>query len=379
MIYLDNAATAPVSQEARQAALQAMEIIYANPSSPHEMGIAAERAIKKAACTLAFFLKCQPEEIIFTSGGTESNNLALLGAARVFNVKNKRQGRHILASPLEHASVTEPLRILAEEGFDIDFAPVDQWAKRLREETVLVTFSQVSGETGDTHDIAKVAALVKARNPSALIHVDGAQGFCKLPTALSQVDLYSWSAHKIHGLKGSGGLMVRRGVRLLPLLWGGGQQNGLRPGTENTPGILAMSAAAAAFGENWEAHYAHVSRLNHILSSLTELLPQTFCNHSAETASPYILNMSFLGVNGETLVHLLSEQGIYASMGAACRVKKGQASPLTALGFEKTRVQSAVRFSFSPLNTLHEAEAAREAIIKGVQQLRAIKPAGRVF
>jgi cysteine desulfurase len=370
MIYFDNAATTPVMFAARQASAGVPDGFLGNPSSPHALGIAAERAVKAAMRTLASQLGCEEEEIIFTSGGTEANNLALLGTALCF----KRKKGHIITTLGEHPSIIEPLSYLKNEGFTVTCAHFNEWASFLREDTILASLSHVNNETGTTHDLAAAAALVKRNNPNTVIHADGVQGFSKLDckSVLNLIDLYTLSAHKFHGYKGTGALMARRGVRLAPLLYGGGQQKGLRPGTENVPGILAMAAAAQEMANNRDDNFKRVMKIRTVLSTLINELPESYVN-GIEPASPYILNMSFLGIKGETLVHSLSDRGIYISTGAACQSKQKKANnnpALAALGLNAARIESAVRFSFSPMNTLDEAETAKAAVIECVTQLR---------
>lgn len=366
MIYFDNASTTRIMESSRCVLIDALER-YGNPSSPHGMGVEMNREIHEAARKIAVKLGCFPEEIIFTSGATESNNLAILGGLAKF----KRRGGHILSTPLEHPSVLQPLHHLQSEGFNVTFAHPEEWDAYLNDETVMVSFSQVHNETGDLNDISTIAKRVKQKNPEIIVHVDGAQGFCKEAASFSCVDLYSFSAHKFHGPKGVGGLMVRKGVRIVPLMHGGGQQQGLRPGTENTSGILAMAAAAEAQWEKQVEHRTHVSDLYCLLSNLEKELPDCFINRRSDCYSPYILNMSFAGVNGETLVHTLTQERIYISMGAACRARKKDRSPLYSLpGMDDVRVKSAIRFSFSVENTIEEAETVKTVVIRCVNELR---------
>jgi len=345
MIYFDNAATTPLCSAAREVLTQD----FYNPSSPHALGLEAERALKRAAKDLCL---SPDNEIIFTSGGTESNNLGILGAA--FALKSAR-GRdkdlHIAAGNQEHPSVTEPLGYLASlPGFKVSYAAPLEVCKI--EDAAMVCLSHVCSETGDVFEA----------DTDALVFVDGAQGFCKLPTP-ARADIYAFSAHKFHGPMGVGGLIVRKGVRLAPLMYGGGQQAKLRPGTENVPGILAMAAAAKQFKP--------VKNIKAIMASLAEEIPDCQINQTSETSSPYILNISFIGVRGETLTSMLSSQGLYVSMGTACRAAKKETA-LTAL-IGKARAESAIRMSFSHMNTEEEAQQAKEIIKKSVQELRRIK------
>ena len=371
MIYFDNASTAPVSPEAASAVTRMMTQTFGNPSSAHIMGLAAEREIKLASETIAHILGVRPDEIVFTSGGTESNNLAVIGGATA----KKRLGRHIISSQVEHPSVENALKALEKDGFEITRLPVNQagWlapeavAGTIRDDTVLVSLIHVNNETGAVFDIANISRLVKEKNNRILFHTDGVQGFCKEPLNMKYVDLYSLSAHKIHGVKGTGALFIRKGVTIKPLLYGGGQQRDIRPGTENTAGIAGMAAAAEAQMKAFKQARERVMHIKNEVEGITGSIEQAFINGAGY---PYILNMSFSGIKGETLVHALEMEGIFISTGAACNAKHPGHSSLTALKLGADRVSSAVRFSFSEQNTLDEALKCKEAVIKSVQMLR---------
>ncbi|MDR1559882.1 MAG: cysteine desulfurase [Clostridiales bacterium] len=371
MIYFDNAATTPVSREAAEAVNRMMDSVFGNPSSLHSAGLAAEREIKAAAETIADILKVRPDEIYFTSGGTESNNLAIIGAA----MARRRLGTHIITSRVEHPSVENAMKALESEGFEITRLPVSQSGllnpadavDAVRGDTILVSLMQLNNETGAVFDIAKISGLIKEKSSRVLFHTDGVQAFCKEPLNMAHVDLYSLSAHKIHGMKGAGALFIRKGVTIKPLLYGGGQQRGIRPGTENTPGIVSLAAAAKAQMKNLRQTRERVLMIKNELVGLAEELDDVFINGFG---SPYILNMSFPGVKGETLVHALEREDIYISTGAACNSKHAGNTSLQALRLGTERVNSAVRFSFSELNTLEEAVKCKEAVIKTVIMLR---------
>ena len=343
MIYFDNAATTPLCESAREILSQS----YGNPSSPHALGLAAERMIKAATKDIANILSCKNDELIFTSGGTESNNLGILGAA--FALKSafgKDKPMHIMANRYEHPSVLGPLNYLAS-------LPEFTISPELHENTRMICISQVNSETGDITKIEKPKGVV--------LFVDGAQAFCKIEPP-SDVDIYSFSAHKVHGPMGVGGLMVRKGLRLQPLMYGGGQQRDLRPGTENVPGILAMAAAAKNFQK--------IGRIKEIMMDLVNEIPNAFVNQTSQEASTYILNLSFPGLRGETLTSLLSTKGLFVSMGTACRTKKGSRSPLEEMGISHAYAESAIRLSFSGMNTEDEAYEAKEIIKSCVKELR---------
>jgi len=366
MIYYDNAATTPVLPTMRDSNL-------ANPSSPHALGIAAERKLSTSRKRLSGFLgqinKNTPPNIIFTSGGTESNNLALLGFAQA----NRRKKAVFMAEPWEHPSILEPLKYIKEQGFETIIAPRKEW-QTSSSGICLAAISHVNSETGDISDVSAIAASLKKENPATIVLVDGIQGFFKECVDLSQVDMYTFSAHKFHGPTGVGGLAVRPNIRLAPIMYGGGQENKLRPGTENIQGILHMVDVVERILPALQNTAQHVGEIKKILLGLTAELPDVFVNAIASGAgvSSYILNMSFLGVKGEPLVNLLSEKGIYASMGAACRSRGNKKSVLEDMGFSKQRAESAVRFSFSHLNTVDEAHVAKAIIADCVTQLRSV-------
>lgn len=344
-IYFDNAATTP--------ALALGEFGGGNPSSPHGLGIQAERALGAARSGIACVLGCSPGEVVFTSGGTESNNLAILG----FALANKRRDLEVFAEAWEHPSVLEPVRAAKNMGI---------CGGRM------ICFSHVSHETGDIRDISAAARAAKKNYPDAVVFVDGVQGFCKEYVCLDDVDLYSFSGHKIHGGSGVGGLYVRNGLRLIPAMYGGGQEGGLRAGTENVSGIVRMAEAAKVLGGALSDNRKRVSDVKAKMMELLDELPDVHINAMGEDVSPYILNMSFIGIRGETLVHILSEKGVYVSMGAACRSRSKKKSALEEMGFCVERAQSAVRFSFSHMNTVQEAEIAKEVVSKSVAEMRRV-------
>ncbi|MDR2751154.1 MAG: cysteine desulfurase [Clostridiales bacterium] len=374
-IYFDNAATTASSPEAIQAAMEMMSECYGNPSSSHAMGLDAERAVKSARESLAQILGVKSEELFFTSGGTESANLAILGLARA----RKRQGQHVISSQVEHPCTENALKALEAEGFEVERLPaaphgnVDPEAvlSAIREDTTLITLLHVNNETGAVNDIPRIAFLASKRQKRPAIHVDGVQGFCKIPLSLGLIDLYSLSGHKIHGLKGTGALFCRKGTLLKPLLFGGGQQNNVRPGTENTPGIVSLAAAARSEMAVIQETKKTVHAIKETLSSLSQELDNAFLL-GGPSASDYILSMGFLGVRGETLIHALSDKGLHASTGSACSSHgKPEKSQAARLGLDPAKRDSVVRFSFSSTNTIEEGRIAKDLIKETVLELRA--------
>jgi len=359
MIYLDNASTTPP--------MQFDDADFGNPSSPHALGIRAERRLAECRRETSKIIGCTENELTFTSGGTESNNLAIVG----FALANKRHAVTIFAEPWEHPSIIEPIKFVAEHfGFAVQITPKEEW--RTSSGIQLACFSHVNHETGDINNLAEIATTLKKQNSSTVILADGAQGFCKELFDFKSTDMYSFSSHKIHASSGVGGLAIRNGIRLNPLFHGGGQEMNLRPGTENLEGIVKTTHAAKALSSEHKKNHTHTAKIKAIFENLNEFLPNIYINSRSNETSPYILNISFLGIKGETLVHLLSEKGIYASMGAACRSRKKVKTSLELMGFAPERVESAVRFSFSHMNTMEEALQAKEIIIECVNQLRRI-------
>ncbi|MCL2204246.1 MAG: cysteine desulfurase [Defluviitaleaceae bacterium] len=367
MIYLDNAATTPpLPFPAHESA-----DFFANPSSPHKMGIVAERALTRARATLSELLHCAPKELVFTSGGTEANNLAILGYALA--QAKKSHGLTIFAEPWAHPSILAPVHWALEQGLARGIiSPAGEW--RIPGGAVLCCLSHVNHETGNLMDLDLPASIKKA-NPGAAILVDGAQGFCKDFTATQifrDMDFYTFSGHKFHACTGVGGLVVRNGIKLAPLMHGGAQENNLRPGTENTAGIFHMAHAARFLHGHRDAHFSKISALCRGLSGITDTIPGALRNQLPGPLSPYILNLSFPGAKGEVLVHMLSEKGICLSMGAACKSRRKDKSALAAMGYPKEIAESALRFSFSHFNTPEEIQHTLEALTTCVNQLRKI-------
>ena len=375
IIYLDSAATAPPTAAAISAATAAMEN-FGNPSSLHQMGIDAEKQLTRARQVFAKTINAKPAEICFTSGGTEANALAILGTAKL------HKGARIITTAAEHPSVSECMKTLAQAGFEIFHAALDSGGRvdenslraGLAQPTSLVSIHHVNNETGTTQDIAALGAIIKAVSVQTAFHVDAVQSLCKIPidTAAMQVDLLSLSGHKLGGIKGAGALYVRQGLHIKPMLTGGGQEGGLRGGTENVPGIAAM---AAAFCENLgklQADFEHVASLRQAFLDGIASLGGISIN--GRHAIPHILNISISGVRPEVLVNALSAKGVCVSAGAACssnkRQKQDESAVLRAYGLSAEAAASAVRVSFSAVNTLDEVKTAAEIFAECVSQLR---------
>jgi len=379
MINFDNASTTRPLEAVLELSMDINREFYANPASLHMQGILAEKEITSATKTLAGLIGigspngALPEELVYTSGGTESNNLAIFGVCEA----NLRRGKHIITTRSEHPAVSEVCKRLEQKGFEVTWLATDNegkvdlsaLAEEVRSDTILVSLMHVNNETGTLCDIVRAAEIVKAKNPSVVFHSDGVQAFGKYPATLKNIDLYSMSAHKIHGLRGIGALYVKQGTKLTPQIYGGGHQRGMRSGTENTAGICTFALAAQQMYENRETNFSHVSHLKSAMADID--LEDVFVNGDAE-GSPYILNMSFVGVKAETLMHFLGQDGIYVSTGSACASSTSK-NMLVHYGIGNERADSAIRFSFSHDNTLEEVEIVKESLIKHIKNLRLIR------
>jgi len=375
-IYFDNNSTTCVAPEVLHAILPYFCENYGNPSSLHRMGLEAERALKEARRTLANILRAKEYEIVFTSGGSESVNLALTGVARTL----KQENRHFIASAVEHDAVLSTLKRLQSEGFDIDFVPTDQYGCVSKEKvcalikptTALVTMMHVNNELGTINEIAEIARAVKKQNKNILFFSDGAQAFAKMDINLEHIDLYSISGHKFHAPKGVGALFVRAKKILSPLILGGGQESNLRSGTENVPGIVGLGIAAKLAYANLQNNHNHLRELKTAFLQGLQSLPNIKLN-SPTDALENTLNISFESIPSEVMMHALEEKNIYVSAGSACKGAKGkESSVLQAIGLPVKYARSAIRFSFSRYNTMEEIHYAVDAIQNIVFNLRSL-------
>ncbi|MBO4485326.1 MAG: cysteine desulfurase [Lachnospiraceae bacterium] len=388
-IYLDNAATTRACEEAVDAMTKVLREDYGNPSSLHGKGIQAEQYLKEARKTIAKSLKCQEKEIIFTSGGTESNNLALFGAAYA----KARRGKHIISTGIEHASVYNPLIFLEKQGYEVTYLPVDRngivsldaLREALRSDTILVSVMLVNNEIGAIEPVTEIAKLVHSYNPEILFHVDAIQAYGKVPFTPNAcgIDLLSVSGHKLQGPKGSGFLYKKDKVRLLPEILGGGQEGDMRSGTENVPAIAGLSEAVKRYFQNQNAFR------DSMYACKTELLKQVmtmpFANPNAvfeeesdkltieervRKTAPHILSVSFDNIRSEVLLHALEDYGICVSSGSACSSNHPAISgTLKAIGVPDKYLDSTIRFSFSPETTLEEIRTACDALRELVPKL----------
>ena len=383
--YFDNSATTRVGENVIKTVTKVMTEDFGNPSSKHAKGVQSEVYLKDARQVLAKILKVKEKEILFTSGGTESNNMALIGTA----LANERAGRHIITTSIEHPSVLEPLRSLAErraEPFEITYLPVDakghvslsDLKDAIREDTILVSIMMVNNEIGAVQDIASIGKVIKEKNPKTLFHVDAIQAFGKLEILPNKmgIDLMSVSSHKFHGPKGVGFLYIREGTKIKPLIYGGGQQKGMRSGTDNVPGIAGMAVAAAESYAAREENVRHMISLKDLLTEELEKIAQEeqgksfsirINSQKGELSAPHILSATFAPVKSEVLLHALEERGIYVSSGSACSSNKpGVSRTLESIGLSAKEADCTIRFSFCKDNTagevLYAAEQLRELL-----------------
>lgn len=367
-VYLDNSATTRCSERAKDLMVKILTEDYGNPSSLHRMGKTAEDYIKDAKNKIAKTLKADEKEIIFTSGGTEANNMALIGGA----FANRRAGKHIITTALEHASVAAPLSFLEEQGFEVTCLGVDgdglisltELEQAVRSDTILVSMMMVNNEIGAVEPIAEAAAVIKAKNPGTLFHVDAIQAYGKyriFPKKMG-IDLLSVSGHKIHAPKGTGFLYIRDKVKVAPLIYGGGQQHGMRSGTENVPGAAALGEAAAEIYENFEEKVAHMYDLKEkFIQGVTQIEGVTVNGRTGRASAPSIVSVSIAGVRSEVMLHSLEEEGIYVSAGSACSSNKPSVSrTLKSIRLPKDLLESTIRVSFCVDTTEEEVDYAVE-------------------
>ena len=378
-IYLDNSATTRVLPEVAELMNKIYTEDYGNPSSAHRKGVEAEEYLRKAGKTLSKILRCKPQEIVYTSGGTESDNLALIGTVHA----KRRQGSHLITTQIEHPAVLRTMEYLErEEGCSVTYLPVDAEGrvsvetveKAVNDKTVLVSVMHTNNEIGAVQPVEAIGAMLKKKYPGVTFHVDAVQGFGKLPIYphSAGIDLMSVSSHKIHGPKGVGFLFADEKAKLAPVIFGGGQQAGMRSGTENVPGIAGMAMAAEKLCGEMEKDEAALRSLKKYFGDrLSELEGIQLNGPKEEGSAPHILSVSFKGVRSEVLLHALEEKGIYVSAGSACATHKTTVSDtLQAIGLEKSLMDSTLRFSFSVFTTKEEIDYTLDVISKELPELR---------
>lgn len=369
-VYFDNSATTRVLDSVKDVVVKVMTEDYGNPSSRHRKGMEAEGYVRQAAAEIARTLRVKDREILFTSGGTESNNMALIGCA----MANHRAGKHIISTGIEHASVYNPLAFLERQGFEVTYLSVDreghisleELKKAVRPDTILVSVMYVNNEVGAIEPVEEIAALVHKENPAILFHVDAIQAYGKLVIRPKKqgIDLLSVSAHKIHGPKGAGFLYIDERVKINPLLYGGGQQRDMRSGTENVPGIAGLGVAAKEMYRDHEEKIAYIADLkNYLIEKLQALEGVTVNSLRGMESAPHIVSASFEGIRGEVLLHALEDKGIYVSSGSACSSNHPAISgTLRAMGVKKELLDSTLRFSLGVFNKKEEVDYCAEAL-----------------
>ena len=377
-VYLDNSATTRCFPEVAELMKQIMCEDYGNPSSLHRKGVQAENHLRTAKETIAKILKVNEKELLFTSGGTESDNLALIGAAHA----NCRRGKHLITTSIEHPAILQTMKYLEEEGYRVTYLPVDQKGcirledlqRAITGETILVSIMYTNNEVGSQQPIAQAGALIKKMNPQILFHVDAVQGFGKAriyPKKMN-IDMLSVSGHKIHGPKGVGFLYVDSHVKLKPIVFGGGQQGGMRSGTENVPGIAGIAKAAQIMYANYDQDMEKLYNLKKCFIEGVKKIDQVIVNGpDCMDGAPHIVSVSFSGVRSEVLLHSLEDKGIYVSAGSACSAHKPQPSAtLMAMGVPKDLLSSTIRFSFSVFTTMEEINYTLETLYDIIPMLR---------
>lgn len=379
-VYLDNSATTKQYKEVNEVVFHMMEHDFGNPSSLHRLGMNAENAMKAARKSVSQSLGAKEEEIFFTSGGTESDNMAIFGVSQA----RKKRGNKIITSNIEHPAVMESCKKLETMGFLVEYVRVDQngfvhmeqLEKAIDDETILISVMHVNNEVGSIQPIEEIYRMSKAYSKKLgtdiLFHTDAVQSYGKLPIQSNSADLISVSGHKIHGPKGVGALYVRKGLNLEPSSYGGGQEQGKRSGTENVPAIVGLGKAAEiSYNGLKKRNEAMVKAKEYLLNGIKDEIKDIRINSPEQNSSPSVLNVSFLGVRGEVLLHTLEQSHIYVSTGSACSSnKKGKGHVLKAMGLSDQEIEGAIRFSFSEFNTIEEMDYVLENLKNGVNQFR---------
>ncbi len=372
--YLDNAATTKVSPKVFEKMSETFLSEYGNPSSKHTVGMKAEKYVNESRSAIAKILKCETSEIVFTSGGTESNNMALIGGA----LAKSRRGKHIITTRMEHASVYNPVLFLQEQGFEVSFCEVDKMGRvdidnllsLMRDDTILVSVMYVNNEVGSINPVKEISDRIKEKRPEVLFHVDAIQAFGKMkivPKNLG-IDLMSVSGHKIHGPKGSGFLYVKKGVNIKPIIYGGGQEKGMRSGTENVPAIAGLGVAATEMYNDLDKNRESMFECKKVMYRGISAIPGAMVHAVADeddiqNTAPHIISAGFEKVRAEVLLHALEEKGVYVSSGSACSSNHPAISgTLKALGTPEKYLDSTIRFSFCKETTLEEVNYALDCI-----------------
>ena len=377
-VYMDNSATTRTFPEVAELMTKIMCEDYGNPSSLHMKGVEAEKYLRYAKETLARILKVEERELLFTSGGTESDNMALIGCA----LANCRRGNHLITTQIEHPAILQTMRYLETQGYRVTHLPVDPCGRiRLEDlrramtpETILVSIMHTNNEIGALQPIEEAGALIKQMNPDTLFHVDAVQGFGKsrIYPKKMHIDLLSVSGHKIHGPKGVGFLYIDEKVKIRPLIYGGGQQKGMRSGTENVPGVAGLGVAAAEMYRNHQEKLDHLYDLKeHMMKRVAEIDGVVINSQPGRESAPQIVSVSFEGVRSEVLLHALEDRGIYVSSGSACSSNHpGVSGTLKGIGVKQELLDSTLRFSFGMFNKKEEIDYAIEVLKELLPVLR---------
>ncbi|MBR2402906.1 MAG: cysteine desulfurase [Lachnospiraceae bacterium] len=368
--YFDNSATTRCLDSVTELMVQVMRDDYGNPSSMHLKGVDAEKYIRYAKETIAKNLKVSEKEILFTSGGTESDNLALIGVA----MANYRGGKHLITTQIEHPAILNTMKYLETQGFSVTYLPVDSngrirlddLAHAMTRDTILVSIMHTNNEVGSLQPVLEAANLIKSINPKTLFHVDAVQGYGKfrIHPKKMKIDLMSVSGHKIHGPKGIGFLYVNEKVKIKPILFGGGQQSGMRSGTENVPAIAGLAKAVEEVYANLEEDVERLYGIKQYFVDGLKRMDGVYVNGlTGKDSAPHVVSVSVRGIRSEVLLHALEDKGIYISAGSACAARKAETSTtLKAMGIDKDLLDSTVRFSFSVFTTKEEVEYALKVL-----------------
>ncbi|MBQ8527105.1 MAG: cysteine desulfurase [Lachnospiraceae bacterium] len=377
-IYLDNSATTRAFDEVVEVVSRAMGEDFGNPSSMHQKGVEAERYVKESKEIIAKTLKVQEKEIFYTSGGTESDNWALMGAASA----NSRAGRHLITTKVEHPAILQTMEYLESIGYEVTYLAVDKQGvirleeleREIRQDTILVSIMHVNNEVGAVQPIEEAGMLIKRKNPKTLFHVDAVQSFgkYKIFPKKSKIDMLSVSGHKIHGPKGTGFLYIDEHVKIKPILFGGGQQKGMRSGTENVPGVAGIGKATQLVYRNFAEDVDRLYELKRYFTDEIEKISNIKINGPLyEEGAPHIVSVSFAGVRSEVLLHALEDRGVYVSAGSACASNKHSVSAtLKSMGVAQDMLDSTIRFSFSIFTTKDELDYTLKCLNEILPMLR---------
>lgn len=381
MIYLDNCATTKIRPEVLETMITSLKEDFANPSSLHSLGLKIEKKIRKSRNIISRYLSVDEREIYFTSGGTESNNIAVQSIAKSL----EKKGKHIITSKIEHSSITNVMKELEDRGFRVTYLNVDndgridleELESSIEDETILISLIHVNNEIGTVQDIKEINRIIKLKNSRALLHLDGVQSFGKIDFSLKEMDIdtFSFSSHKIHGPKGVGGLYVKRGINLSPIIFGGNQEHGMRSGTENGPAIIAFGRAVEIMQRTKEEEIVHIKELKRYAIELLEkeIEDIKINSTSGDKFSPYILNISLRNTRGEVLLHFLEQKEIYISTASACSSNGTKKSDvLKAIGLDNLDIEGTIRICFSHENTNQEIEEFVSELKRAAEEIRKI-------